>query len=246
MFLKEDYVLDEDQDGVSTPVCNTLFRCMLNTFHHGLREGGGIGDTLKSVDWGGPTYALRVAFDMTFWIIVILIVLNLLLGVIIDTFADQRKTNEEEELRNQNNCFICGISRAEFDGNSTSSFSHHTEKIHNKWSYLNFLVLLRTKDHTELTGPESAVYGMIANVPEPDLSWFPRLRKGGRATADDDEDGDGHGGEGGGGSGGGGGGGGGSGKGHRSGNDAGGGGGGGGGGDGGDDGGGAGGEKKKK
>ena len=151
----------------------------------------------KAVDWGNPTYALRVAYDMTFWIVVILIVLNLLLGVIIDTFADQRKTNEEEELRNQNNCFICGISRAEFDGNSTSSFSHHTEKIHNKWSYLNFLVLLRTKDHTELTGPESAVYGMINNVPEPDLSWFPRLRKGGRTAADDDEDGDVHGGSGG-------------------------------------------------
>jgi hypothetical protein len=176
MFLKADYVIDGDQDGESTPVCNTLFRCMVNTFHHGLRDGGGIGDSLKAVDWGDPTYSLRVAFDMVFWIICILIVLNLLLGVIIDTFADQRKSNEDEQLRNKNTCFICGINRIEFDANSACSFDAHTEKIHNKWAYLNFLVLLRTKDHTELTGPESACHTMIT-MPEPNLSFFPRLRK---------------------------------------------------------------------
>jgi hypothetical protein len=29
-----------------------------------MREGGGVGDVLKAVDWGGETYFFRVVFDM--------------------------------------------------------------------------------------------------------------------------------------------------------------------------------------
>lgn len=47
---------------------------------------------------------------MLFFFIVIIIVLNLIFGVIIDTFADLRseKQNKEEILKNS--CFICGKS----------------------------------------------------------------------------------------------------------------------------------------
>jgi inositol 1,4,5-triphosphate receptor type 1 len=50
----------------------------------------------------------RVVYDMLFFFIVIIIVLNLIFGVIIDTFADLRseKQNKEEILKNT--CFICG------------------------------------------------------------------------------------------------------------------------------------------
>jgi len=51
----------------------------------------------------------RVIYDLIFFFIVIIIVLNLIFGVIIDTFADLRseKQNKEEVLRNS--CFICGL-----------------------------------------------------------------------------------------------------------------------------------------
>ena len=47
---------------------------------------------------------------MLFFFIVIIIVLNLIFGVIIDTFADLRseKQNKDEILKNS--CFICGKS----------------------------------------------------------------------------------------------------------------------------------------
>lgn len=50
----------------------------------------------------------RVIYDLLFFFIVIIIVLNLIFGVIIDTFADLRseKQNKEEILKNT--CFICG------------------------------------------------------------------------------------------------------------------------------------------
>ena len=52
----------------------------------------------------------RVIYDLLFFFVVIIIVLNLIFGVIIDTFADLRseKQNKEEILKNT--CFICGKS----------------------------------------------------------------------------------------------------------------------------------------
>lgn len=41
------------------------------------------------------------------------------------------------------------------------SFEEHIKSEHNMWHYLYFLVLVRVKDPTEYTGPESYVAQMI-------------------------------------------------------------------------------------
>lgn len=41
------------------------------------------------------------------------------------------------------------------------------------WHYLYFIVLIKVKDPTEFTGPESYVYAMVKAS---NLDWFPRLR----------------------------------------------------------------------
>lgn len=47
-------------------------------------------------------------FDLAFFFIVIIIVLNLIFGVIIDTFADLRNEKQQKEDILKNSCFICG------------------------------------------------------------------------------------------------------------------------------------------
>ncbi len=42
------------------------------------------------------------------------------------------------------------------------SFEEHIKSEHSMWHYLYFLVLVRVKDPTEYTGPESYVAQMIA------------------------------------------------------------------------------------
>lgn len=69
---------------------------------------------------------------------------------------------------------MCGLQRQVFDSKGFSNFEKHVREEHSLWSYLNFIVLLRTKDRTEFTGQESYVAGLLAQHP-PDLSWFPRL-----------------------------------------------------------------------
>jgi len=62
-------------------------------------------------------------------------------------------------------CFAClflvlGLDRSQFD-NKTVSYEDHIRHEHNMWHYLYFIVLVRVKDPTEFTGPESYVSSMI-------------------------------------------------------------------------------------
>ena len=117
-------------------------------------------------------FGARVVYDMLFFFVVIVIVLNLIFGVIIDTFADLRSEKQQNEKILKNTCFICGLGRGEFD-NKAVSFEDHIHHEHNLWHYLYFLVLVRVKDPTEFTGPESYVSSMVCDK---NLEWFPRLR----------------------------------------------------------------------
>lgn len=73
------------------------------------------------------------------------------------------------------NLFLCvpscaGLERDKFD-NKTVTFEEHIKVEHNMWHYLFFIVLVKVKDSTEYTGPESYVAEMIKVTHTPGLSW---------------------------------------------------------------------------
>lgn len=98
----------ESEESVKERACDTLIMCIVTTLNQGLRNGGGIGDVLRRPSLKENMFVGRVIYDLLFFFVVIIIVLNLIFGVIIDTFADLRseKQNKEEVLKNT--CFICG------------------------------------------------------------------------------------------------------------------------------------------
>ncbi|KAM3870670.1 inositol 1,4,5-trisphosphate-gated calcium channel ITPR2-like [Diretmus argenteus] len=161
-----------DEDDGTERVCDTLLMCIITVLNQGLRNGGGVGDILRRPSKEEPLFAARVVYDLLFFFVVIIIVLNLIFGVIIDTFADLRSEKQRNEEILKTTCFICGLERDKFD-NKTVSFEEHCNSEHNMWHYLYFLVLVRVKDPTEYTGPESYVAQMIK---EKNLDWFPRMR----------------------------------------------------------------------
>lgn len=140
--------------------CDSMLMCIVTTLNQGLRNGGGIGDILRAPSSKEPLFVPRIIYDLLFFFIVIIIVLNLIFGVIIDTFADLRSEKQLKETTLKNTCFICGLNRSAFD-NKTVSFEEHIKTEHNMWHYLYFMVLTKVKDPTEFTGPESYVHGMI-------------------------------------------------------------------------------------
>ncbi|XP_055609347.1 inositol 1,4,5-trisphosphate receptor isoform X4 [Uranotaenia lowii] len=173
---------DNDGDEMKERGCDSMIMCIITTMNQGLRNGGGIGDILRAPSRKETLFVPRVVYDLLFFFIVIIIVLNLIFGVIIDTFADLRSEKQQKELILKNNCFICGLNRSAFD-NKTVSFEEHVKNEHNMWHYLYFIVLVKVKDPTEFTGPESYVHAMVkANIQD----WFPRLRAMSLAAVDGD------------------------------------------------------------
>ncbi|XP_061583880.1 inositol 1,4,5-trisphosphate receptor type 1-like isoform X4 [Cololabis saira] len=162
--------------------CDSLLMCIVTVLSHGLRSGGGVGDVLRKPSKEEPLFAARVIYDMLFFFMVIIIVLNLIFGVIIDTFADLRSEKQKKEEILKTTCFICGLERDKFD-NKTVTFEEHIKVEHNMWHYLFFIVLVKVKDSTEYTGPESYVAEMMR---EHNLDWFPRMRAMSLVSSDAD------------------------------------------------------------
>ncbi|KAJ0036555.1 hypothetical protein NQD34_005232 [Periophthalmus magnuspinnatus] len=135
----------EEEEASTERACDTLLMCIVTVLNHGLRNGGGVGDVLRKPSKNEPLFPARVVYDLLFYFIVIIIVLNLIFGVIIDTFADLRSEKQKKEEILKTTCFICGLERDKFD-NKTVSFEEHIKMEHNIWNYLYFIVLNNNLD----------------------------------------------------------------------------------------------------
>ena len=75
-----------------------------------MRLSGGAGDMMTKDPEGG-----RVAVDFLYFWVIIVVLLNVIFGIIIDTFAELRGKSMEREFKTKKFCFICGISSEIFD-----------------------------------------------------------------------------------------------------------------------------------
>ncbi|CAH8540652.1 unnamed protein product [Dicrocoelium dendriticum] len=150
--------------------CDSLRMCILTTLHEGLRSGGGIADVLRRPSIREERFLFRTIYDLSFFVLVIIIILNVVFGVIVDTFAALRQERQHQEELVRNNCCVCGLQRGVFEKYGRS-FGEHVEREHNIWQYVFFIIHLRLKPSTQYTGPESYVAKLIQ---QKDLKWIPR------------------------------------------------------------------------
>ena len=94
LFISDTYFDDGINMGLlnkaGDSICMSLMHCFLSTFNYGLRSGGGMGeflDVMTDEAWASQGYWIRFVFDISFYLIVIVICLNVIFGIIIDTFA---------------------------------------------------------------------------------------------------------------------------------------------------------------
>lgn len=157
-----NFVGDNNQ---KTKLCGNLLQCTIVTLSSGLRNGD-IGAVLNETDWGDPEFIL---FALVYFALITTIMLNVIFGIIIDTFSELRedKLNTENDIENR--CFICALERFSFE-KYPGGFEKHIKMEHNMWEYLFFLVYINEKDPNNYSGPESYVRGKLDNE---DVSWFP-------------------------------------------------------------------------
>ena len=84
---------DEDWFDGDEDICSTMFKCTVNFFNYGLKFGGGISETMLNPRYKDKYhYWMRWIFDVSFFLIINIFVLNVIAGIIIDTFTDLRET----------------------------------------------------------------------------------------------------------------------------------------------------------
>jgi len=55
--------------------------------HNRLRNGAGVGEMMKAPQWGASDTPYRIMYETSFFFLVIVILLNIIFGIIIDTFG---------------------------------------------------------------------------------------------------------------------------------------------------------------
>jgi len=151
--------------------CTSLWTCFVTTLSYGIRSGGGIADVLDPADYfDGGIYWARYVFDIAFWIVIIIIILNVVFGIILDTFGALRDEKAEIEEEIKTKCFICGISANTFQQKALGFRHHIKKKDHNLWNYLYFFVYLDLKNKDEFTAAETYVYEKNQAL---EIAYFP-------------------------------------------------------------------------
>ena len=169
----------EDQHGDYEGFCDTFLTCFINSVNLGLKLGGGVSDAFnlkgdlrrtEENHLNTRHFYNRFLFDLSFFILIKLIFLNLIAGIIIDTFSNMRNELNQRTFDTNNICNICGKSRWQLEKEGIL-FEDHTRWNHNIWNYLYYLIRLRTVDEIDFTGIEQYVTQKTGNF---DSSWIPQ------------------------------------------------------------------------
>ena len=91
--------------------CSTLLDCFISVLNGGLRAGGGLGESLVQHSREEEHFWVRYFLDLSFFIIVIVVMLNIIFGVILDAFADLRDRDKARQEDIKNRCLICGLEK---------------------------------------------------------------------------------------------------------------------------------------
>lgn len=121
--------------------------------------------------YGGNSkrFYIRLFYDVTIFLIINVVFMNIIFGIIIDTFAVLRDENKKKEEDIKNICFVCSLNRTKIEKQG-KDFKRHVKKEHHIWNYLFYIYFLIKKDHTEYDGIESYVQKCLETE---DIHWMP-------------------------------------------------------------------------
>ena len=171
-FFKYDDILEPlTGELVTENYCYSSVQCLLYYITMGTRSGGGIMEVISPVSYRKDVklYFGRFFNDIIFFLVVNLILGNVFLGIIIDTFSELRNIQSENENDRNNICFICQLSS---DACLTRNidFDKHVNNIHNIWNYVYFLAYLHLSNPNNFNRVESSVWEKLKDQ---DYSWIP-------------------------------------------------------------------------
>ena len=187
-YMRESFDLGEvlhydSETFINEPYCYSSLQCFLVLINYGTRSGGGIGDVLPIISYRYDVnfFVGRFIYDMTFFILIIMIMGNVTFGLIVDTFGSLRDDTYKYEEDRKNKCFICQLTRDRCLLKDID-YEKHIKNEHNLWSYVDFLVYLHLYNPNDFNRIEGSVWDKLI---ERDYGWIPMAEDAGEDDEDD-------------------------------------------------------------
>jgi inositol 1,4,5-triphosphate receptor type 1 len=174
-FLRRSFDRDEGL------FCENLGQCFVTALKFGLLSGGGLGEALPPQTLSFHEPGLRTIFDLTFFIVITIVALNIVFGIIVDTFSELRdeKWKAQEDMASL--CFICGNPSFEFEKRG-NGFDKHVKEEHNMWAYLFYFIHLNGILPNDYTSTEEYIARKLRSN---EIDFFPINRAMSLAETED-------------------------------------------------------------
>ena len=149
-FLNDNFAADIEND-IPDNYCLCLAFCFLTNFDAGIRARGGAADQMVRISFERNTslYIYRIFFDILYFLICIIIMIDLIFGIILGTFSEKREEERKHDNDKVNHCFICHITR-EIIEKKREDFQVHRNQKHYLWNYVEYMIFLNFSDMHEL------------------------------------------------------------------------------------------------
>ncbi|CAH1800283.1 unnamed protein product [Owenia fusiformis] len=153
--------------------CTTMYECLVTVMHKGLIFGIFDEDYMTSPgDQPFQYWAMKAALDISFFILITTIGLNIIFGIIVDTFSELRDNKWKIDNDLMTTCFICSRGSYDFE-HQGGGFEHHVKTEHNQWAYLFFFIHLSETRANDYTALEFYVNKLVEKE---NLDFFPMNR----------------------------------------------------------------------
>ncbi len=139
----------------TTEECERFSNCYLSMITLGIRAGNGLGLSMKSIHSKG--YFTEFLIEWLFFFVIILVMLNIINGIIVDTFQEQREKNNIRNDAKLNRCFICHHERQYIEKNGYNSSIHMYEK-HSYRNYFDYLITIQKQNKLDLNSLDFVIW----------------------------------------------------------------------------------------
>jgi len=171
-FLNSDFYTELNY--YSDNYCKTLIFSFLNAIDNGLRARGGIGDTAKRISFlkNKKHYIIRLILDDLFFLLIVIIMIDMVFGIIINSFDELRHRNQKYHKDKKNICYICHSNRDSLE-KVRINFKEHVKKTHCLWNYVEYMISLKMKDIHDLNDANQLIR---EKIDKKDITWLPTYK----------------------------------------------------------------------
>ena len=166
-YFFRDGLFNED---LNENICESYFRCFLYLINYGIRTGSGIEFGIKKISDKG--YIKEFLFGWMFYFIIMLIILNIVNGIIVDTFQALREQNNKKEDILENFCYVCSLERSVFEIKGIN-YEKHILNDHYIKNYFDYLIKIQRIDEYDLNSLDSQV---LQAIKENRTDFFPNKK----------------------------------------------------------------------